>query len=295
MPPKKKSRRSSRAASTPSRKAASEPMNLPESIQASVKSDLVSPALIRDSWTDEQEISLFKSMIRWKPVGMHKHFRMIAISENLRNHGYTSPQDGHTRIPGIWEKLGSMYNLEALDAREDSFGEANSDDGSPPNDSFFPFKLPEKDFGTMMFNKRLAPDGHSSPPSLAHQLSNDSSREFRMPSTIEDTEEPRSSPASSRGTKSMRASRRGKSMRSSRLQESAPPSARRGSKASLDNKDQEEDREQNEEDEEGAGDNEDEDQEVVTPTAREGRGGSKARRGRTARGRGVIGRRGRRR
>ena len=50
-------------------------------------------------------------------LGMHKHFRMIAISENLRNHGYTSAKDDHTRIPGIWEKLHGLYNLEALDER----------------------------------------------------------------------------------------------------------------------------------------------------------------------------------
>ena len=48
---------------------------------------------------------------------MHKHFRMIAISENLRNHGYTSARDDHTRIPGIWKKLNGLYNLEALDER----------------------------------------------------------------------------------------------------------------------------------------------------------------------------------
>ena len=52
---------------------------------------------------------------------MHKYFRMIAISENLRNHGYTSSRDDHTRIPGIWEKLRSLYNLEALDERVCSF------------------------------------------------------------------------------------------------------------------------------------------------------------------------------
>lgn len=50
-------------------------------------------------------------------LGMHKHFRMVAISENLRNHGYTSAKDDHTRIPGIWEKLNGLYNLEALDER----------------------------------------------------------------------------------------------------------------------------------------------------------------------------------
>lgn len=52
-----------------------------------------------------------------KSEGMHKHFRMIAISQHLRNHGYTSAKDDHTRIPGIWEKLGKYYNLDALDER----------------------------------------------------------------------------------------------------------------------------------------------------------------------------------
>jgi MRG-binding protein len=45
---------------------------------------------------------------------------MISISENIRNHGYNgyaSPKHAHTRIPGIWEKLGTLYNLEALDIR----------------------------------------------------------------------------------------------------------------------------------------------------------------------------------
>ena len=48
---------------------------------------------------------------------MHKHFRMIAISQHLRNHGYTSAKDDHTRIPGIWQKLEKLYNLDALDER----------------------------------------------------------------------------------------------------------------------------------------------------------------------------------
>ncbi len=51
---------------------------------------------------------------------MHKHFRMIAISEHLKNHGYNGyalPQNAHTRIPGIWEKLSTLYELEVLDIR----------------------------------------------------------------------------------------------------------------------------------------------------------------------------------
>ena len=131
MPPKRKVRQPSRAASTPAGDA--------EETPTPMKAGLGIENVVSDAWTDEQETSLFKSMIRWKPVGsfskyngsprlhgglhsqslpgMHKHFRMISISENLRNHSYFSPQNAHTRIPGIWEKLGSLYNLETLDAR----------------------------------------------------------------------------------------------------------------------------------------------------------------------------------
>jgi len=40
---------------------------------------------------------------------------MIAISQHLRNYGFTTDQDAHTRPPGIWKKLRTLYNLEALD------------------------------------------------------------------------------------------------------------------------------------------------------------------------------------
>ena len=89
--------------------------------------------VINNPWTDEQETSLLKGVVKWKPAGkfrcaasrklltlatgMHKHFRMIAISQQLRNHGYNTPSDSHTRIPGIWTKLGSLYNLEEIDKR----------------------------------------------------------------------------------------------------------------------------------------------------------------------------------
>jgi len=48
---------------------------------------------------------------------MHKHFRMIAISEFLKTQGYAPANADHTRIPGIWRKLSTLYNLAALDER----------------------------------------------------------------------------------------------------------------------------------------------------------------------------------
>lgn len=67
MRPRKKTRVESRAASTPSvaTPVAEEFSDVPESVAASVP-----PELDPELWTDEQEIALFKGMIKWKPVGV---------------------------------------------------------------------------------------------------------------------------------------------------------------------------------------------------------------------------------
>lgn len=66
MPPRKKIRQPSKAASTPPGDAVERPE---EETPNPVKADLGVESVTSDGWTDEQEISLFKSMIRWKPVG----------------------------------------------------------------------------------------------------------------------------------------------------------------------------------------------------------------------------------
>lgn len=45
---------------------------------------------------------------------------MIAIHAYLVGHGYADNNDEHTRIPGIWSKLDELYDLRALDEREDA-------------------------------------------------------------------------------------------------------------------------------------------------------------------------------
>lgn len=218
---------------------------------------------------------------------------MISISENMKNHGYSSPQNPHTRIPGIWEKLGSLYNLETLDARvsppeigsrgtytyalqEDTFGEPIQIDGDPSKQPFHAFVLPEDEYWDMMFAKRLAPEGTTSPPLLGHQLSGTSvegGRAARRYSTVDDTDgmhahysvrecgssmnfpDPRSSPASISGHKLGRNTRTSKGTRTSLLAEVSTVGVRQGSKGSVDQgtdngqKDDEEDGEAMEEDE----------------------------------------------
>jgi len=45
---------------------------------------------------------------------MHKHFRMLSITNLMANHGV---MDIHTRPPGIWKKLGTLYDMKLMDER----------------------------------------------------------------------------------------------------------------------------------------------------------------------------------
>ncbi|KIM56093.1 hypothetical protein SCLCIDRAFT_265881 [Scleroderma citrinum Foug A] len=59
----------------------------------------------------EGEISFFRSVMRARPVGLHKHFHVLAIRNSIfTDTGRVVP------VECIWEKLQSCYDLEALEA-----------------------------------------------------------------------------------------------------------------------------------------------------------------------------------
>ena len=66
---------------------------------------------------------------------MHKHFRMLSISMSLSSQGYTASSAPHTRIVGIWDKLGKEYGLDALDEREDAMNPFLEPDPMNPEDA----------------------------------------------------------------------------------------------------------------------------------------------------------------
>ncbi|KAM5348246.1 hypothetical protein ACJ41O_008070 [Fusarium nematophilum] len=164
MAPRKRARGSTQPAATPTPARDDDAMDVdtPQASGQQEASDAKGPENnYNDLWTDDQVASLFKGVIRWKPAGMHRHFRMIAISEHLRNHGFDPDLYQHTRIPYIWQKLRTYYNLEVIDERE-NFDEDESED------RYEEFSLPKEHFFDAMMQRALADpsEAPTSPPQL---------------------------------------------------------------------------------------------------------------------------------
>ncbi|KAG8627182.1 hypothetical protein KVT40_004665 [Elsinoe batatas] len=176
MPPRKRRTAATTSSPPPSHTSTAPSPDASASNSADALSTIsADPAvdLLSDPWTDAEETALYRALIRHKPTGLHKHFRMLDIYLGLVSQGYVrenpaglglgleekgrgkgtkvllETQDGegdiamadagagdgeddiqesigfsesydgrHTSIRGIWRKLHSLYDLEALDERE---------------------------------------------------------------------------------------------------------------------------------------------------------------------------------
>ena len=69
-------------------------------------------------WTYDLEIALFRAIISYRPIGLHKSLRLISIL-NAVNSQVPSP-DSPLTLPDIKAKLDSLYDIEGIEEAEES-------------------------------------------------------------------------------------------------------------------------------------------------------------------------------
>ncbi|SRR6266851_5555701 len=61
--------------------------------------------------TVEGEIAFFRSIMRARPIGLHRHFHVLSIRTVIHQ-----DTGRYVTIDDIWEKLQKCYNIEALES-----------------------------------------------------------------------------------------------------------------------------------------------------------------------------------
>ncbi|KAI8588636.1 chromatin modification-related protein EAF7-domain-containing protein [Geranomyces variabilis] len=107
-------------------------------------------------WTAEHEIALFDALTKFRPVGVHKHFRMLSVQRHIHHATGTT-----FTVAQLWSHLSTFYELEALDAMADETDDDISFDARRKR-SGYPFKvvaefqLPPEDFDNLIVETRKA-------------------------------------------------------------------------------------------------------------------------------------------
>ncbi|KAK5072952.1 hypothetical protein LTR64_000639 [Lithohypha guttulata] len=242
-------------------------------------------------WTTPQELCLLQSVIHHKPVGIHKHFRMISILDLMLTSG-TIPHPASdyphcSTVEGIWRKLESLYDLKALDEREDAiFADVPDDSEDGTIEYWREFELKGDSIEQQMWDRRLA-EGEEE-----WSENGDGSDVRKRESTVADSEDPRSSPVGSVRGRRTTISRRlaevkhedslvgGSGKGSRRTSKAASPSIKDEEDTEMLDADQDEEEESSEDENESQQDETEDDNKKARTTRGRGAKRGRARRGR---------------
>ncbi|KAJ2690853.1 hypothetical protein H4R19_006409 [Coemansia spiralis] len=76
-------------------------------------------------WTPDAELALFQSMVGLRPIGIHRHFRLLNIYTRLQQRlGKTDITLGDVR-----RHIGTLFDMPLLDEIDDDYGDDDEDSG----------------------------------------------------------------------------------------------------------------------------------------------------------------------
>lgn len=96
------------------------------------------------TWSVENEIHLFDSLIGFKPVGVNKHFHMLPLMAK-----FSELTQSEVDSADIWHKLAQLYDLNILDEMEQL----------PFSNKVVDFSLPDSDFFALIKQRQEGPVG----------------------------------------------------------------------------------------------------------------------------------------
>jgi hypothetical protein len=110
-------------------------------------------------WTYELEIALFKAIVSYRPIGLHRPMRLLSILNQVNSE--RSPTDSPLTLNDIKSKLIQLYNIEAIEEQEEIEERAADEEKS-----FREFQLtPYEEFLGIIEDRGKGVDGDCSNPS----------------------------------------------------------------------------------------------------------------------------------
>ncbi|CAG8569231.1 6841_t:CDS:10 [Diversispora eburnea] len=98
-------------------------------------------------WDVKMEIEFFRSVMKHRPVGIHRHFHMVNVYRDFNANSKVK-----CTIPELWERFGSYFNLAKLEELDREFDEEADEDSayvefSLPMDEYEYYNLIEQNRG----------------------------------------------------------------------------------------------------------------------------------------------------
>ncbi|CAB4440039.1 unnamed protein product [Rhizophagus irregularis] len=176
----------------------------------------------RVEWDAIMEIEFCRAIIKNRPVGIHRHFRMVNI-----HHDFNANSPVKCSIPELWEQFSKYYNIEKLEELEREFDDEGDEDGP-----YTEFTLPMEEYYNLIAENRKVGSSRSSPRRSPHRSPRSSPSNYSRSSSRSMSPAPISSPESEDTKKGRRTRNARKSDASETVRTPAPAKRGRARKTS---------------------------------------------------------------